>query len=160
MRSDHRVRGASRKPLSRHDSPFRPREHQRLEYLPACGLPPGPIANPGLSSIKRRCAPARTTPLPVFRGQGGWVGRTQFFGFAGAARGGGGGLINVPRTAKPNPVAIDVPWSGIRQHTLEELETSLCELAAAYAARPEHCAASVAMRRFAPKNAPGGHPEI
>ena len=47
----------------------------------------------------------------------------------------------MPRTAKPNPVAIDVPWSGIRQHTLEELETSLCELAATYAARPD-------LRRF------------
>jgi hypothetical protein len=34
-------------------------------------------------------------------------------------------------------IPIDAPWSGVRQHTLEELEESLREFSAVYAARAD-----------------------
>jgi len=40
-------------------------------------------------------------------------------------------------TIRASGLAISAPWSGVKQHTLEELETSLDEFAAVYAARPD-----------------------
>jgi len=34
-------------------------------------------------------------------------------------------------------VPVDAPWCGIRQHTFEELEGSLCEFSRVYAERPD-----------------------
>ena len=55
------------------------------------GLPPGPIANPGLSSINAALATPATAYL-YFRGKGRRLGRPQLFRFAAAARSERGGL--------------------------------------------------------------------
>jgi hypothetical protein len=40
-------------------------------------------------------------------------------------------------TIRASGVPIAPPWCGVRQHTLDDLETSLRELSAVYAARPD-----------------------
>lgn len=32
---------------------------------------------------------------------------------------------------------VEAPWSGVRQHTLDELETTLCALSGVYGSRPD-----------------------
>ncbi len=42
-----------------------------------------------------------------------------------------------PSDLQTSAVPVDPPWSGVRQHTLEELDDSLCALADVYLLRPD-----------------------
>jgi hypothetical protein len=80
-----------------------------------------------------RRVPTKKRRVQEFAASRGWtrIGETEWRELTAA-------LPDVSETTiRESGLAIEAPWSGIRQHTLEELESSLDEFSGIYASRPD-----------------------